>query len=99
MKEPSLRLALFALSLVLADAAAPPADTKPPNQSERLKQRIDVLLKHRLKPEALPVILPNPFETVSGGATTRRPDDSGTDSSAEGDPDASAKSTGAKLAE
>jgi len=54
--------------------ASPGAATKAPTTSDRLKQRIEILLQHRMRPDALPVILPNPFEVVSGGAVAGRPD-------------------------
>ena len=81
---------VLAAGLMLAGAATPPA-AKPPSQSERLQQRIDALLKHRQKPEALPVILPNPFEVVSGGATGRRGEGTEAEMPAAEDADSTAK--------
>jgi hypothetical protein len=46
----------------LCPAAAPAATPIP-----TIQQRIDALLKHRLRPEPLPVDLPNPFQVFSGG--------------------------------
>ncbi len=40
-------------------------------QTERTQQRIDTLLKRRLKPDPLPVSLPNPFQVVSGTASRK----------------------------
>src|SRR5437868_1296145 len=34
-----------------------------------IQQRIDALLKHRLKPEPLPTDPPNPFQVTSGSST------------------------------
>lgn len=53
---------LCAASLGSAFATAP---ATPP--SPKLQQRIDALLKRRLKPEALPVTVANPFQ-ANGGA-------------------------------
>ena len=98
MKARAHLLFVLAAGLLLAAPAIPPAaPPKPPTQSERLRQRIDALLKHRLKPDALPVILPNPFEVVTGGATSRRAD--GSDPDSPDAADAAAKAAGAKLAE
>jgi hypothetical protein len=66
---------LLAANLMLAaPAAAPASSPKAPTQSERLQMRIDALLKRRLKPEPLPVVLPNPFVVVSGGTNGVRLD-------------------------
>jgi hypothetical protein len=64
-----LRTALIvlagALSLSLVGAPAPaPAPATPAGPT--IQQRIDALLKRRLRPEPLPVSLPNPFQ-MSGG--------------------------------
>jgi hypothetical protein len=56
-----------AVSLVLAAASTGRTDA----QTERTQQRIDALLKHRLKPDPLPVTLPNPFQVVSGTASRK----------------------------
>jgi len=52
---------------LLAQPNSPGSRT--PAQVERTQQRIDALLKLRMKPEPLPVTLPNPFQVVSGSAT------------------------------
>jgi hypothetical protein len=78
MKALPLVFFFLATHLGLAAPAAAPASTaKAPTQSERIQLRIDALLKRRLKPEPLPVVLPNPFAVVSGGTNGVRLD--GTD--------------------
>jgi hypothetical protein len=58
-------LIVFAGVLGLPLAAAPaPAPAAPAGPT--IQQRIDALLKRRLRPEPLPVSLPNPFQ-MSGG--------------------------------
>jgi hypothetical protein len=63
----SLRISLIisagVLGLPLAGAPAPAPATP---ASPMIQQRIDALLKRRLRPEPLPVNLPNPFQ-MSGG--------------------------------
>lgn len=55
-------IVLVALGAVFACAAGSGNATLP---SPALQHRIDVLLKHRLKPEPLPVNPPNPFQMQS----------------------------------
>ncbi len=57
---PTVFLALATLAGVAAWAATTGNATLP---SPTVQQRIDALLKHRLKPEPLPVTPPNPFQT------------------------------------
>lgn len=80
MSRRTAMLSLFAVLLAVAGAApapapAPAAPSKTVSQSERLRQRIDNLLKHRLKPEPLPVALANPFNSSGLGANGRHGDD------------------------
>jgi hypothetical protein len=78
MKTP-IRPIFFLSAVLLLSALAAPAPApvaKPAGESERLKERIDALLKHRLKPDPLPIILPNPFAMVSGNANLHHPDGS-----------------------
>jgi hypothetical protein len=56
-----------AVLLVLALGAPCAAQAASPPSSASIQQRIDALLKHRLKPEPLPVTPPNPFQ-MTGGA-------------------------------
>jgi hypothetical protein len=70
--KPSSRHFLIATGLLLC-ASLLLAATKPGKSAgskgvnfERTKQRIDALFKRRLKPEPLPVNLPNPFQVVGG---------------------------------
>jgi hypothetical protein len=96
------RLFLFivlAAGLAFGAPAAAPTTAKPPTQSERLRQRIDALLKSRLKPEPLPVILPNPFSVVTGGKNNLHADGSEQESPAEGEAETAPTATGARLAE
>jgi hypothetical protein len=44
-------------------------------QGTTIQHRIDALLKHRLRPEPLPVELPNPFLLYSGGIHDFKEDD------------------------
>ncbi|HVU18020.1 MAG TPA: hypothetical protein VHD32_13925 [Candidatus Didemnitutus sp.] len=68
--------AALPLLLAVAGLVAAPAP-KPADASQRLRQHIDSLLLHRNKPEPLPVVLPNPFAVVTGGAM--RPDGADSD--------------------
>ncbi|HEY1110471.1 MAG TPA: hypothetical protein VGE76_17610, partial [Opitutaceae bacterium] len=62
-----LGLLLATLALVTADGtSALAADAASPV----IARQIDELLKHRLRPEPLPIDLPNPFATT--GATIQR---------------------------
>ncbi len=56
--RPSLRVALGLGTLLAVPAATPPASPPPPLTAA---QQIDRLLHRRLKPEPLPLDLPNPF--------------------------------------
>lgn len=69
--HPIVAVATLLLSHVAVIAAAPPADTATRN----LQQRIDALLKQRLKPEPLPVTPPNPFQVTGGAKRETSPDD------------------------
>lgn len=64
------RLLLAAATALLAAApgySAAPAASPPAKPALTLQQRIDALLKHRTRPEPLPVDPPNPFVVVSRG--------------------------------
>ncbi len=58
---------------------------KAAKQSEHIAQLIDGLLKHRLKPDPLPMTLPNPFVVVSGGIVARHEDGPGPEVRGEGE--------------
>jgi hypothetical protein len=73
--------AACALSVAFAGAAAPA--TPPP--SSAIQQRIDALLKRRLRPEPLPVNLPNPFQMSSGIVREASPEEAAARSAAEVD--------------
>src|SRR4051812_9863118 len=66
--RPALRISLVflagALGLALIGAPAPVAAPVPATPT--IQQRIDALLKRRMRPEPLPVNLPNPFQVSSG---------------------------------
>jgi hypothetical protein len=68
MNPLSLRFRLLATVLFFATASltgmSADATTKAAQSFERTRRRIDVLLKHRLNPEPLPAIMPNPFFVV-----------------------------------
>lgn len=66
-RPPLVRTALLLAFVTLAPSSVSAAA----GPSEKLQQRIDTLLKRRLKPEALPVDLPNPFQVITGGGSTR----------------------------
>jgi hypothetical protein len=61
--SPQLRFCATALLILVAPALIA-ADSTPP--SPKIQQRIDALLKHRLRPQALPVNPPNPFQVTGG---------------------------------
>ena len=65
---------LIVSPLSAAVEGTPPAagSTKAALRSQHIKERIDSLFKHRLKPEPLPVILPNPFLVIGGVMDTGR---------------------------
>ena len=93
LKSPTLPLAVLALFAVAfgpssAHAAAP--------ASPKVQQRIDALLKRRLKPEALPVDLPNPFQVITGNGNLR--DFSQDDSNSKGSDDNGGGASGAAVA-
>jgi hypothetical protein len=92
IRRAMLLAAAFCLLLLMA-RSGPPANGISPKQLARLKQRIDALLQQRLRPEPLPVLLPNPFRVVSGGSL--RADDSDAEPPAEitVEPPAGAKGT------
>jgi hypothetical protein len=71
MKPSTRPFLLIAAGLAGAAALVVAATTagRTAAQVERTQQRIDNLLKLRLKPEPLPVTLPNPFQVVGGTAT------------------------------
>src|SRR5262249_14769429 len=70
LMKPLLRTSLIvfagALGLPRAATPAPAPAAAAPTPSATIQQRIDALLKRRLRPEPLPVNLPNPFQ-MSGG--------------------------------
>jgi hypothetical protein len=100
-------LAGLLLSAVLSagaqesNATAPPAPPTPASvaastarRSDRIVQRIDALLKHRLKPEA-PLVNPsNPFRVVKNSAAARIGEDAGTDIHPEEELDKTADASG-----
>lgn len=55
---------MTAAALLAAPAKAPGPARAP---SPAIVQRIDALLRHRLRPEALPIDPPNPFSVTGGG--------------------------------
>lgn len=67
----TVRLSQFrcarAALIVVALLASPVAPAGTPSPSPAITQQIDALLKHRLRPEPLPVELPNPFVVTAGG--------------------------------
>lgn len=72
MKLPRRLLPFVAAGLVVGAislVAAAPTGGRTPAQVEKTQQRIDSMLKNRLKPEPLPLTLPNPFQVVGGTAT------------------------------
>jgi hypothetical protein len=74
MSHPSPKLPLRAAALlvfIVPGGLVAAGDTPP---SPKIQHRIDALLKHRLKPEALPINPPNPFQ-VTVGAKREGPDD------------------------
>jgi hypothetical protein len=95
---------LSAASLTAASSAPagqPPAGqaqagspNKAADQSDRISQRIDALLRRRLNPEGLPQLLPNPFFVASanvaslraGGSDPEAPSDGSVDTSAAAPP-------------
>jgi hypothetical protein len=68
MNPAILRYSLIFASSVLgiAFAGEPAPTTVAPAPNSAVQQRIDALLKRRLRPEPLPVDLPNPFQANSG---------------------------------
>jgi hypothetical protein len=77
MSPLSCRFLVFATGLLLSAAtvaAAPapsvPASPKATDRFERTKERIDALLKNRLKPVPLPANPPNPFLLTEAASTT-----------------------------
>jgi hypothetical protein len=71
--SPKLPLCAAALLVFIVPGLVAAGDTPP---SPKIQHRIDALLKHRLKPEALPVNPPNPFQVTVGALRERSPDDS-----------------------
>jgi hypothetical protein len=94
MNHPFRQRLLLGLGLLLAAGAppagraAPAAPTRAALQSQHIKESIDALFKHRLKPDPLPVTLPNPFLVVSGVISNKRPDGSESDPASVGDSEA-----------
>jgi hypothetical protein len=70
--RPSVSLYLFTVLVTGALGLCPASATTP---SPAIQKRIDALLKHRLKPEALPVNPPNPFQMTSGPKRELAPDE------------------------
>lgn len=70
----SLRLlSLLSASLLLAAGLLDAATPTPMPGKGRLTDRIDALLRPRLQPAALPLVLPNPFTVVRGSAEREDP--------------------------
>ncbi len=65
---PALAVAWLASASLAAGASGPT-----PENSAKMQQRIDLLLKRRLKLESLPVDPPNPFQVNMTGSITREP--------------------------
>jgi hypothetical protein len=84
---PALGLLIVA-GIFLAVRAATTAPSKAALQSQHIKETIDALFKHRLKPEPLPVTLPNPFVVISGVISAKRADGSESDPAATADGEA-----------
>ena len=85
---PGLLLAAVFFPAAGAGAVPVPAAAKAATHSQHLRERIDALFKRRLKPEPLPVTLPNPFLVVSGGINGKRPDGTESDPATGDDRDA-----------
>jgi len=86
---------LSAASLTAARSAtavqAPPGSpNKAAEQSDRISQEIDALLKRRLNPEGLPQLLPNPFVVASANVASLRAGGAGSETPTDGSVDASA---------
>jgi hypothetical protein len=67
----------FRFPVLLGLAALGLAPTPGAEPSPTIQFRIDALLKHRLKPEPLPVNPPNPFQMISGSRREFSPEDLG----------------------
>lgn len=63
---------IAALLVVAVGSSSARAASAPPAPSAKVQQRIDTLLKRRLKPEALPIDVPNPFQVITGGPSLAR---------------------------
>lgn len=68
--NPALSKTTLVLTFLFGIASAHPCLAAATPSSTSIQQRIDALLKHRLKPEPLPVNPPNPFQMI-GGASKR----------------------------
>jgi hypothetical protein len=88
----SLTAASSATSASPATAAQSPpgSPNKAAEQSDRISQQIDALLKRRLNPEGLPQLLPNPFAVASANVATLRAGGSDSETPSDGSVDASA---------
>ncbi len=80
MNLPSFRPLLLTAGVLLlaAPAGAAPASSKAApkkavDRYERIQERIDALIKNRLKPDPLPAILPNPFQLSEAFPLTENP--------------------------
>lgn len=89
-------VAAFAVSPISKTTAAAMRAAK---QSEEIERRIDALLKQRLKPDALPRVIPNPFVIVSGVVTAQRGEGTGPESPVEANPRIASDTTSAAQTE
>lgn len=71
---PALRLLRSVFAVLLLFAVFPATIGVAAGPSEKTRQRIDSLLRHRLKPDPLPVDLPNPFLVIRGSVGFARAD-------------------------
>ena len=74
---PVLRSLRSVFAVLLLSAAALAAVGTAAGPSEKTRQQIDSLLRHRLKPDPLPVDLPNPFLVIRGSVGFARTDGPG----------------------
>lgn len=85
--------ALIAFLLPVAAFSAAPEKGLP--TGVQIQQRIDTLLKHRIRPEPLPVDLPNPFQVFTGGIRDAATESAGVKSVGKDEADAAAKAAAA----
>jgi hypothetical protein len=89
LRSTQISLGLGALAIAALGASSPHVT----NPSPAIQQRIDALLKNRIRPEPLPVDPPNPFQMVSGGVRDISTDGGSTKTKASGEDTANAPAT------